>query len=725
MDAQLRTHVAFHLTGRTGAADLDPVDMLALRPALLARYRDLASLRYDFPVVLSHGGDARSGVQSLSGVIDTALRAIADGEADERVANHALRLEREIRTIVASGDRGPLSVLWDAAALRLGASSDARLGDSLDRLRTGITVDGELVDCDAELPARLIRHAWTAVQEAKARRFQAHVSALLLKLSDVLQADFVRSDAGKAAGHLQASVGTTHGDDFDFDAMSWVLGQVTPAASLPEARKHRIKWLIQTLTSQRFYRPAGEAAATAPPYSFVFETCASALAAYRERAPQTATLSRAIAMAELETRGEYRDSHDVFFDEDATDVAPIGPQELALFPDYLVTLDAGALPPSEQTAVMQMLAAGLPMKVLLQTDDLLEERSMADGQLGAGAPSRQLAQMAIGLNDVYVLQSGASHLLQCLGRIADGLGYAGPALFSIFSGSTGVNDLPAYLVSAAAVESRAFPVFSFDPSAGPDWASRFSLDGNSQVGADWPVQPFSYEDESHQETIDDLAFTLVDFLACDPRYGRHFAKVPRRGWSGHLVPVTEALAQPERTGTVPSILMVDAANVLHKVLAGESMMREARRCRQMWRSLQELAGIHNSHVERRLARELQKPVDAAAPPAAATRRAAVPEAAAKPPAVPVQAASAAPSPDAPYIETPRCTTCNECTGVNSTMFAYNENKQAYIANPDAGTYAQLVAAAEGCQVSIIHPGKPRNPNEPGLDELLLRAAPFL
>ena len=47
------------------------------------------------------------------------------------------------------------------------------------------------------------------------------------------------------------------------------------------------------------------------------------------------------------------------------------------------------------------------------------------------------------------------------------------------------------------------------------------------------------------------------------------------------------------------------------------------------------------------------------------------------------------------------------------MFAYNDNKQAYIANPDAGTYAQLVEAAESCQVSIIHPGKPRNPDEPG------------
>ena len=49
---------------------------------------------------------------------------------------------------------------------------------------------------------------------------------------------------------------------------------------------------------------------------------------------------------------------------------------------------------------------------------------------------------------------------------------------------------------------------------------------------------------------------------------------------------------------------------------------------------------------------------------------------------------------------------------------------AYIADPDAGTYAQLVEAAESCQVSIIHPGKPRNPAEPGLAELTARAEAF-
>jgi uncharacterized Fe-S cluster protein YjdI len=78
----------------------------------------------------------------------------------------------------------------------------------------------------------------------------------------------------------------------------------------------------------------------------------------------------------------------------------------------------------------------------------------------------------------------------------------------------------------------------------------------------------------------------------------------------------------------------------------------------------------------------------------------------------------------PWIETARCATCNECTAINDRMFVYNDDRQAYIADPDAGTYAELVAAAESCQVAIIHPGKPRNPAEPGLDDLVKRAEAF-
>ena len=80
--------------------------------------------------------------------------------------------------------------------------------------------------------------------------------------------------------------------------------------------------------------------------------------------------------------------------------------------------------------------------------------------------------------------------------------------------------------------------------------------------------------------------------------------------------------------------------------------------------------------------------------------------------------------DEAYIETPRCTTCDECTDLNSKMFTYDDNKQAYIAELSAGTYQQLVEAAEVCQVAIIHPGKPANLDEPGLSDLVKRAEAF-
>ncbi len=78
----------------------------------------------------------------------------------------------------------------------------------------------------------------------------------------------------------------------------------------------------------------------------------------------------------------------------------------------------------------------------------------------------------------------------------------------------------------------------------------------------------------------------------------------------------------------------------------------------------------------------------------------------------------------PYIETARCTSCNECTNLNNKMFAYDENKQAYIKDPKAGTFAQLVKAAEVCPAELIHPGTPLNPKEKDLDKWIARAERF-
>jgi pyruvate-ferredoxin/flavodoxin oxidoreductase len=78
----------------------------------------------------------------------------------------------------------------------------------------------------------------------------------------------------------------------------------------------------------------------------------------------------------------------------------------------------------------------------------------------------------------------------------------------------------------------------------------------------------------------------------------------------------------------------------------------------------------------------------------------------------------------PYIDTIRCTSCDECTNLNDKMFAYNEDGLAYIKDPRAGTFKQLVMAAEACAPEIIHPGDPLNPDEKGLDKLIKRAEPY-
>lgn len=133
--------------------------------------------------------------------------------------------------------------------------------------------------------------------------------------------------------------------------------------------------------------------------------------------------------------------------------------------------------------------------------------------------------------------------------------------------------------------------------------------------------------------------------------------------------------------------------------------------------------------------------EVAAPPAGASGPAAQAEPAAAEggvavaaPAESVVQTAAAPEPEAeeeddelglePYIESARCTTCDECTNINNKLFKYNDQKQAYIADPKAGTFAELVRAAEKCPAAIIHPGTPINKKEKDLAKWVKRAEPF-
>jgi hypothetical protein len=637
MHADFPAQLAFHLTGKT----LAPMAAFEQVPALLARYRDLAALRYDFPLVLAKDG----AVHRLSTLVDEALK---DRDAKTRAA--ALRREREIRS--SQGKR------WDGPV--------------------ALMVEGELAHCDAELPGRLVEHVWRALQERRAQALRQRIDALAARLAEILAADDARSDAARSEPRLRASFGGRD-EGIDFGALAGLLRRALPERPMAASRRRRIARLLGELRNQDFG-------------PFVFDNCAEALTEYRARLPGRAALSKAIAAARLEAAGEYVEArHDAFFEGCGTSL--LEAEGLADFPGLLLRLDGAA--PDPQLA--EVLALGIPAKVLVQFDDILARSPV--GRPGFGFRTHALAGMALGLPEVYVLQCPASQLHELRNALAKGLEHPGAALFSVFSGAGGERGaLPPYLVAAAAAESRAFPAFCHDPSAAG--GERFSLAGNPGPDLDWVSHRLAYEDASLQRVTEDVAFTLADFVACDARYAGGFAPVPRERCNGAMVTVAAALAAPS-PDKVPCVLLADREDRVRRAIVAEEILGEARRCLEFWRSLQARAPKKAEPV-------IEKP-KVETPPAA--------------PAPAVEAPK--PKGDDPFIDTPRCSTCEECVRVNSRMFVYNENKQAYIADPGAGTYRELVEAAESCQVSIIHPGKPRNPQEPGLEELLERAAPFL
>jgi hypothetical protein len=739
---ELRT---FHLTGRKIDEEMRDLGELDLVPALLSRYRDLTRIRHDYPLVLVEGG-GDSYVRSLTSITNGILREIApEGMEGERARKNLLSLELEIRSASAREGRGSLSKLWETAAGALLSDSDLSgeekklLEANLARARRASKVDGAVVECNGEAPVSLFVHAWKSIENKRARSVLERLEGLIVGLSGILRVDQLKSAEGLSADSLRSSIGSSFEEEFDFAAMSESLVASSRESHLPAQRRERIRFALSVLESQRFFalRPDGRGKDGDGPYPFVVDSCTDVLKTFRDRIPEMVDFVKAIRIAELELANEYDErKHDPFFGQ--FDEASLSREDVSFFPSYLVCLESSKYDDANKAALVEILSSDLPVKVLLRPDDAFGRSSVKSDRHSASASGwdLQLANLAMGMGSAYVLQAATSSLYLMSEAVSAGLQIRGPALFSVFSGSTAsFPNLAPYSVSASAAQSRAFPCFVYDPGAGATWAARFHLDGNPQVESDWPVDAFQYEDRDLQAVSEDLAFTFVDFAASDRRLCGSFASVPQRSWHAKMVPASEYLKLEDEAAAdkVPYLLMVDGENILHRVVVTHNIISAARRCAQAWRSLQELAGIGNSHAlallererktwEEEKKREIEEIKGAFKEQAAQVAAAEAPSL--EPAAQVAEAAEARGPIEEAFIETPRCNACDECTKKNPRMFAYNENKQAYIKDINAGSFRDLVEAAELCKVAIIHPGKPRNPSEPNLEELIKRAEPF-
>jgi len=351
----------------------------------------------------------------------------------------------------------------------------------------------------------------------------------------------------------------------------------------------------------------------------------------------------------------------------------------------------------------------------------------------------------------------------------------------------GLPDSASLHAAKLALEGRAFPYLEYDPDAGVTTSERLSLEGNPAVEETWPSYELESVDEEGAKQAMTLPLTTADWAATEPRFAKHFKKVERALWTDAMVPFAEylELSAEERAGKTPFIWFKDSEERLGRRSVAPEMVELAEERLQLWDELRELAGVRLSEkvrarfsrpMEERMERELaalreEYEVKIAQLkeryPAAITRKiaealvgergtealaslfggagvAVAPAPVAVPRPAPVAAPAPVPEPVEevepeaveeaeaaeetmalePYIDTELCTSCNECTQLNPKIFAYNENKQAYIKDPKGGPYADIVKAAERCTAKVIHPGDPLDPKEPDLEKWVKRAQPF-
>jgi pyruvate/2-oxoacid:ferredoxin oxidoreductase beta subunit/Pyruvate/2-oxoacid:ferredoxin oxidoreductase delta subunit len=211
-------------------------------------------------------------------------------------------------------------------------------------------------------------------------------------------------------------------------------------------------------------------------------------------------------------------------------------------------------------ALSRMVAAGADIKVLVLDTQVYSntggQASTASfgGQVtklsafgkelhGRPEPRKELGRILMAHGDVYVAQTTPGHINHFYRSVMEANAYPGPAVIVAYTPCMpehGIADDSATRQAKLAVDSRAFPLFTYDPRRGESIAERLSLTGNPAVKADWSTMPDG---------------SPVDFLAFARSEGR-FA--PHFGRDGE---------------PTPEILATQADRLAN------------------WRTLQELAGI--------------------------------------------------------------------------------------------------------------------------------------
>ena len=780
----------FHY-GEPAASEATSLPPEGTLPALLNPYRDADAIRYQYPLYLAPVADASDAALAvpLGTYLTEAINAFALGEDDAKILRDNLPwVERFLRQQLTATEPVDAPGLFEKAAggllehLELQGSAGEKLEADFGRLGDAIADGSLLLAYGPDAPLHLFVHAVRHRNEQLLAQLHDDVASKARQLGQLLEVEAAKKGARKSNG---ADAAAQH---LDTDKLSSLLEtRARGSLSLTPERRARIEKALNVLRAWdndsvlvRFVGELENPWFAAQPDVDVIESeepCDSVGEIFARDATRFADLFAALRIAALEVENKYDpEIHDSWFAE--FDWHAFSDEELQHVTRVVALVSANHIACDGLPALSHLLGSRMPVHVISWVR-AYDNPAVRPGEGPFDAWRFELANFGVGHRQVVVAQTSAAKHDDMLGAFLCALDSKRTSLHLINRGTQSRAKKPIldpWFVASAALESRAHPYLLVNPCAGDHAAERVSFDSNLQPGVDWPLETLDYQRPDGERSEMELAFTFADYALLMPALHEHFRVVPADLQSNDLVPVADYLAiDDESSGRlVPFVWGIDDAGTLMRLALSRALVFACRDRLNYWRSLQELAGVHNVYVEAAVERvledartsaeqerdellqahgkELEDVRTAAAEEtmgqlvdvlmgadlssliepgsAPATMPAETPDEAA--PEAEEEAAEPEPeveedddvSFDEPWLDTASCTTCDDCMGINKMMFAYNDDKQAFLRDPKAGTYSDLVRAAEICPAKCIHPGKPLDPNEPGLDELIERAAPF-
>ena len=182
-------------------------------------------------------------------------------------------------------------------------------------------------------------------------------------------------------------------------------------------------------------------------------------------------------------------------------------------------------------SLSRMVASGADIKVLVLDTQVYSNtggqastatfggqvtKLTAYGKAQHGKPERrkELGRILMSHGEVYVAQVSTAHINHFYRAVMEANAYPGPAVLIAYTPCMpehGIADDGGARAVKAAVDSRAFPLFTYDPRRGETIAERLSLSGNPSVESDWHRLP------------DGTDIDFVSFARGEGRFAPHFA----------------------------------------------------------------------------------------------------------------------------------------------------------------------------------------------------------